>query len=520
MLKIMIVDDEMLSRIALRTMVEKYYSVVAEAADGEEAMELAVKTMPDIILVDVIMPGVDGLSFISQISSRLPMTKYVVISNVEQVDYLKKAIKMKVFDYLIKGTLTEELLLSTLSELSKRILQERQRQQPEQDAKPQIQSDAELIELVDSVIRGKRQGGSELVQMFRVRGMELCAEPYYCVYFSTAGSVLRSGIDSALVLIRGILHDCGEGLAIKFSGREIIIFFLPPAQMTGEKAVWDLAYRCVMTCRNIFNVQFLAGISQPVSGSDALQRAYLQAKNARDRSFYDNSGENIIFRYTLPREGEEKPAEQIKRMVKTALQDWTVERFLKTPELLEQIRQFVSVSKDIPRETVVGLYLDLICYVANFVREMRLSAFDDLGEAIAALAGAQKLEDLHRGSLSIVELALHAYAEVNISSQNIRQIKQYISEHISEELRVEDIAEHIHISPNYLSHLFKSETGMTLRDYIAAERISLAKDYLLRGESLRQTALLTGFSTDSYFVQKFKAAVNMTPKQFQKKYQK
>ena len=126
MLKIMIVDDEMLSRIALRSMVEKYYSVVAEAADGEEAVELAIRTVPDIILVDVIMPGLDGLSFIDQVAHRLPMTKYVIISNVEQVDYLKKAIKMKVFDYLLKGTLTEELLLSTLSEMSKRILQERQ----------------------------------------------------------------------------------------------------------------------------------------------------------------------------------------------------------------------------------------------------------------------------------------------------------------------------------------------------------------------------------------------------------
>lgn len=520
MLKIMIVDDEMLSRIALRSMVEKYYTVVAEAADGEEAMELAVKTMPDIILVDVIMPGLDGLSFISQISPRLPMTKYVVISNVEQVEYLKKAIKMKVFDYLIKGTLTEEVLISTLSEISKRILQERQRQQPAPDAKPQTNSDGELVELIDSVIRGKKQGGSELVQMFRVRGMELCGEPYYCVYFSTAGTTVRSGIDGMLTLIRGILHDCGEGVALKFSGREIILFFLPPEEETGEKAVWDLAYRCVMSCKNVFNVQFLAGISQAVSGSEQLQKAYLQAKNARAQSFYDNSAENAIFLYTPPSAGQSKPAEQIKRQVKEALRDWSVERFLKTPELLEQIRQFVSVSRNIPRETVVGLYLDLICYVANFVREMRLSAFDDLGEAIAALAAAEKLDDLHRGSQSIVELALNAYAEVNISSQNVRQIKQYIAEHIAEELRVEDIAEYIHVSPNYLSYLFKSETGMTLRDYIAAERISRAKDYLLQGESLRETALLTGFSTDSYFVQKFKAAVNMTPKQFQKKYQK
>ncbi len=520
MLKIMIVDDEMLSRIALRSMVNKYYNVVAEAADGEEAIELAVKTMPDIILVDVIMPGLDGLSFISQVAHRLPMTKYVIISNVEQVDYLKKAIKMKVFDYLIKGTLTEELLLSTLSEMSMRILQERQSQQTMPDVQPRTHSDTALIQVVDSVIRGKNRGDSELVQVFRVHGMELCGDPYYCVYFSTPGGDVRSGIDGVLTLIRGILHDCGEGVAIKLSGREIICFFLPPLESAGEKAAWDLAYRCMMTSINILGVQLVAGISQPVSGSGALQKAYLQARSASAQSFYDNSTGNMIFRYTLPNEDGVKPAEQMKRLVKTALQDWTVERFLKTPELLEQIRQSVSESRNIPRETVVGLYLDLVCYVANFVREMRLSAFDDLGEAIAALAAAEKLEDLHRGSLSIVELALHAYAEVNIGSQNVKQIKQYIHDHISEELRVEDIAEYIHVSPNYLSHLFKSETGVTLRDYIAAERITRAKDYLLRGESLRETALLTGFSTDSYFVQKFKAAVNMTPKQFQKKYRK
>ena len=90
MLKIMIVDDEMLSRVALRTMVQGSYQVVAEAADGLEAVRIAEETKPDIVLADIIIPGTDGLSMISQMAEKLPLTRYIVISNVEQVEYLKK----------------------------------------------------------------------------------------------------------------------------------------------------------------------------------------------------------------------------------------------------------------------------------------------------------------------------------------------------------------------------------------------------------------------------------------------
>ena len=177
MLKIMIVDDEMLSRVALRTMVEGSYQVVAEAADGMQAIAIAEEAKPDIVLADIIMPGSDGLSMISQLAEKLPLTRYIIISNVEQVDYLKKAIKMKVHDYLIKGTLTEEKLLSSLSELSKRILRERQNVQATQGQTPPTRTGPVLSELVDRVIRGQKYEQSELSQVFSVYGIVLDAQP-------------------------------------------------------------------------------------------------------------------------------------------------------------------------------------------------------------------------------------------------------------------------------------------------------------------------------------------------------
>ena len=512
MLKIMIVDDEMLSRVALRSMVEKSYHVVAEAADGVEAIRVAEETKPDIILADIIMPGADGLSMISQLAEKLPLTRYIVISNVEQVEYLKKAIKMKVHDYLIKGTLTEEKLLATLSDLSKRILRERQSGQADQVRPTPNRSEAMLSELVDRVIHGQKWEESEAEQVFGVCGMELERQDYYCLILRGKDTNVRNQIDRIHILNQEILGDCGSGKILKRAYNELLCFYIPPEGPAGDKAARDLAYRCIMSNRNIFGMRFEAGISQPNRGCAGIQTAYLQADKASRQTFYAEAEENIYF-YASQSKDAQQLAHKLKQQVRDALMDQSVNAFLKTPELLEEIKSALTSVRFVPRETTVGLYLDVVYFAANFVRDT--DAFADLGEAMMALTTADKLQNLHNGAKAVVELALQAYNQKN-SGGYVKRVREYITQNISTELRVEEIAAHIHISPNYLSQIFRQETGQTLRDYIAAERIRRAKDYLLMGKSLRETAVLTGFSSDSYFVQKFKAAVDMTPKQFQK----
>lgn len=512
MLKIMIVDDEMLSRVALRTMVEGSYQVVAEAADGVEAVRIAEETKPDIVLADIIMPGTDGLSMISQIAEKLPLTRYIVISNVEQVDYLKKAIKMKVHDYLIKGTLTEEKLLSTLSELSKRILRERQSANVIQGQPAPNRTGPVLSELVDRVIRGKKCGESEIAQVFGVYGMDLQKQDYYCLILRGKDPNVRNLIDRIQILNQEILNDCGSGRILKRAYNELLCFYISPEGTAGDKAVRNLAYRCIMSNQNIFGVRFEVGISQPVRGCGGLQAAFLQAERAGRQAFYADTEENIYLFTPYSKDAQEL-ALRLKQRVKQTLQDRSVSAFLHTPALLEELRGLVAESRGVPRETVLGLYLDVVYFAANFVRDT--AAFDDLGEAMLALTAADRLQSLHSGAMAVVDLAIKAYNQGNTGGY-VKRIREYISENISTELRVEDIAAQVHISPNYLSQIFRQETGQTLRDYIAAERIRRAKDYLLLGKSLKETAQLTGFSSDSYFVQKFKAAANMTPKQFQK----
>lgn len=98
-------------------------------------------------------------------------------------------------------------------------------------------------------------------------------------------------------------------------------------------------------------------------------------------------------------------------------------------------------------------------------------------------------------------------------------VKRIISENITVEISRDELARKVFMSPDYLTKLFKRETGMALNEYIIQKRLSLAKNLLLTTNlSIVEISQKTGFSYSSYFVRIFKKKVEMTPQQFREKY--
>jgi two-component system response regulator YesN len=112
MLKVVIIDDEPKIRRGLKSLVEKVrldMEVVGEAEDGEMALEVARKTLPDILLVDICMPFLNGLQFIEQVNCILQDCIIIVITGHDEFSYAHKAIKLQVFDYLLKPVFEDQL---------------------------------------------------------------------------------------------------------------------------------------------------------------------------------------------------------------------------------------------------------------------------------------------------------------------------------------------------------------------------------------------------------------------------
>ena len=100
----------------------------------------------------------------------------------------------------------------------------------------------------------------------------------------------------------------------------------------------------------------------------------------------------------------------------------------------------------------------------------------------------------------------------------IKQIKNYIKNNIEEKILLNDIAKTFFISPHYLSHYFKQETGFSLAAYITHKKIELAKTLLNGGYSVAEVSLKLSYSSDSHFISVFKKNCGITPKQYTKQF--
>lgn len=127
MLKVLIADDEPKIRRGLRNSIDSMdlgIEVACEAEDGEIALEMAKEIKPDILLVDICMPFIDGLQLISKIKEILPDSLVIVITGHDEFAYAQQSIKLKVFDYLLKPVSTEHLHL-VISRAKDELLQHR-----------------------------------------------------------------------------------------------------------------------------------------------------------------------------------------------------------------------------------------------------------------------------------------------------------------------------------------------------------------------------------------------------------
>jgi DNA-binding NarL/FixJ family response regulator len=110
-ISVLIADDHRLFREALRLVLERECEVVGEAASGEEAVALAVRTRPNIVLLDVGMPGVGGLNAAHRLAKEAPASKVVILSQHEDEEYVIEAmVEAGAAGYLVKTDAAAELL--------------------------------------------------------------------------------------------------------------------------------------------------------------------------------------------------------------------------------------------------------------------------------------------------------------------------------------------------------------------------------------------------------------------------
>ncbi len=111
-IKVLIVDDHAILREGIRALLNDHddIEIVGEASEGKEAIEKARELTPDVILMDLVMPGIDGLEAIRHIRKEIPAAKILVLTQYETKEYILTAIQAGAIGYVAKKTLSSELV--------------------------------------------------------------------------------------------------------------------------------------------------------------------------------------------------------------------------------------------------------------------------------------------------------------------------------------------------------------------------------------------------------------------------
>lgn len=113
-LRVMLVDDHDIVRSGLRRLIDQNddMKVVAEATDGEQAYKIFADTLPDIVVMDISMPGMSGLEVLKRIRSRFPTARIVIFSMHENVAFANQALSIGARAYVTKAGISNEVLLA------------------------------------------------------------------------------------------------------------------------------------------------------------------------------------------------------------------------------------------------------------------------------------------------------------------------------------------------------------------------------------------------------------------------
>ena len=130
MLRVFLAEDEVIIREGLRDSIpwaECGFEFVGEASDGETALEMVRKLKPDVVITDIKMPFMDGLTFSKYVSEELPETKIIIISGYDDFEYARRAVELHADRFLLKP-ITKADMISALKSTRQRIEEERSRQ--------------------------------------------------------------------------------------------------------------------------------------------------------------------------------------------------------------------------------------------------------------------------------------------------------------------------------------------------------------------------------------------------------
>lgn len=504
---ILLVDDQSIVRSGMIKMIRDMrlgMGAVYEAADGVEALEIAVEKRPEVILVDIMMPRLGGLQFIEELSKGNITCHIIIISAYSDFSFAKKAINFKVDDYLLKPVSKKQLfkvLISTKEKIQKEM--NKVKAIKEQEYQYYYMLLYEYLTGSDVFLDAEK--------LFERVGKTL-RYPFFkleIIYFNSVEQAER-------ICIKQMLDEQlkkNKHAFVTFDNGSGMLICIYNVMQKEDTSCEELAKKCLNSAKIIYN----CGLSDTMEGFQSLRKLYRRADIALKESifkktnfcaFADIKKEHKLF---LNKNEYDLIINLLERGVKDELDRKIIDIF---ERMAEADLSFSSVENNL-YNLVNYIYLNLKDSYPGFLDIEPIK--EDL----------QKARNIFNIKVVIIDAIGNAYDYIRQYNTKdnpnyvIDYIIKYIKSNYQREISLAEVANNLSMNYSYISNIFSLKAGKSFSEYIMQVRLDKARELLTESDiKIYEVAEKSGYPDAKYFARVFKKHFNASPVDYREEHLK
>jgi two-component system, response regulator YesN len=519
MIKVVIVDDDIEMLTGLKKIInwEDYgFTVIGEADNGEKGLELIKEFSPEVVITDITMPAMNGFDLIEKAQKLVPDIKPIILTCHEDFNYAKQALRIKAYDYVLKYTLTKEILEDIINKLKDKIEDEKNistkilRIDEELEYNKDTLKQKILKELIncednkDEVLKIAKE--AEKFDIKLPQGDFILTNIFIDNFDINIEEVK---IKSQLLpfAMEKIFHEVFENFEeysyFDYSmDTKFILFWGDMKNNNSLNSSFNFKLRDYQRYINEhFNLKTSICISSIYNDLFKINEAFGECQKLRNEYFYRGS----------------------LSIVKLKKEKWCSVNHLYSKYKDEWIAVLLTDS----REKIINFILKLSSEIksCNYSPEVVKSLFNNLIIDIKSMANKNGIEIKCNSGFDTMDICVQSLKNTvyiyckglqEALDKNfrieIKKVLQYIDENLSDHITCDKMAEYIKMNTSYFSRLFKKEIGMSFSDYVIMKKVKKATYFLkYSGLSVDEIAYLSGFSNVCYFYKTYKKITGNTP---------
>lgn len=465
---VFIVDDESWIVDGLKISIdwEKHgFEVVGEAYNGANALELISKLKPDIVFTDIRMPGMNGLELIKKVKDIYFDIQFIVISGYAEFAYAQKALSNGAIGYCLKPFDESEIL--TLLNKSKQILSRYKRQGSEELVDLLSEWTPKNQDVMGQIIKEKYITQWDKSGYFSIVSFGTLQMPESVKFLP-----IKAGIDKKVYLVFGSKFESIRSFIENQLSREV-------RSIGVSSSVNELS-----KMKNAIEEANIAVYSYFVSG----KKGVYELKNI------DLDDINVILR-------EMDKAIQSKDTL-------IIEKCFESLNML-----FSTGTYNI--RSVFKVYNLILSFIYRLSSDDEISYFDSYEQLVDCFENVFSMLSYLREMVLKQSGISNNIIDDEIENKTVKKVLEYVNNNFFKQISIKSISEMFYINPNYISHIFKKETGENFTEYLSKIRVLYACD-MLRDSKLpvQQISENSGFNDYFYFARIFKKITAKTPTQY------